>query len=99
LNGWATSQLYPVAIGQHEGTVEFPDSEHPETTNSVAWSRSGVTKIKARLVPLDSLLPHFSKREIGILKVDVEGYEREVFLGARQFLREARPRLVMFESL
>jgi FkbM family methyltransferase len=99
LNGWSTSRLYPMAVGQREGAVEFPDSESPETTNSLAWSKQGVSKTKVRLLSLDSLLPDFANREVGVLKIDVEGYEREVFLGARRFLREVRPRLVMFESL
>lgn len=99
LNGWSTSHLYAMAVGQREGSVEFPDSEQPETTNSVVWSKEGVSKIKVPLLSLDSLLPEFAKREVGVLKIDVEGYEREVLLGARRFLREVRPRLVMFESL
>lgn len=37
--------------------------------------------------------------EVGLLKIDVEGFEAAVFRGAAQMLRSQRPGLIMFESL
>ncbi len=55
--------------------------------------------VSVRLLALDSFVPELAGRNVGLLKIDVEGFEREVFLGAKCFLQQARPRLVMFESL
>ena len=55
--------------------------------------------VSVRLLPLDSFVPGLAGRNVGLLKIDVEGFEREVFLGAKRFLQQAKPRLVMFESL
>jgi hypothetical protein len=38
-------------------------------------------------------------KTIDLLKIDVEGSEREVLAGAQNMLHEDRPRLIMFESL
>ena len=51
------------------------------------------------LVSLDECRAHWSGRKIGLLKIDVEGYEAEVIDGADKMLRLERPRLIMFESL
>lgn len=99
LNGWSVSHLYQAAVGQCEGTLDFPDSAKPDTTNSAAWSRPGERMVSARLLTHDSFVPELAGRNVGLLKIDVEGFEREVFLGAKCFLQQARPRLVMFESL
>lgn len=45
--------------------------------------------------PLDEIL---GSRQVGVLKVDVEGYELEVFKGAEQALRGRRIRDVVFED-
>lgn len=99
LNSWSTSQLYNAAVGQFEGVIEVQDLERPDTTSSVGRIEEGVKKVTVRLIPLDSLVTSLAGRRVGLLKVDVEGFEREVFLGAMQFLAEARPNLIMFESL
>ncbi len=44
--------------------------------------------------PLDDLVPE--KKPIGFMKLDVEGAELYVFLGARRILSESRP-IVLFE--
>jgi FkbM family methyltransferase len=99
LNGWPVARLYRVAVGQCGGVVEFPDSPSPDPTNSAVWSKPGVSSVKTRMVSLDSLVPEIANSKVGLLKIDVEGSEREVFLGAKSFLRHAKPRLLMFESL
>jgi FkbM family methyltransferase len=99
LNGWPVTNLYQAAVGRCEGKVDFPDSTKPDTTNSAAWSSPWVQMVSVRLLSLDSFVPELAGRNVGLLKIDVEGFEREVFLGAKCFLQQANPRLVMFESL
>jgi hypothetical protein len=50
------------------------------------------------LAPLDGYRDRWQDRPVGVLKIDVEGYE-EVFRGSDALLRRDRPRLIMFESL
>ena len=48
---------------------------------------------------LDALCDLWRDAPIGLLKIDVEGFEAEVFQGGAALLRSHRPRLIMFESL
>jgi FkbM family methyltransferase len=98
LNGWATDQLFPVAIGSRRGRVRVPDVPCPVTTNSLTDADTAGT-VAVSLVPLDDYRPLLGGRRIGLLKVDVEGYEPEAFRGATQVLAQDRPRIIMFESL
>jgi len=99
LNGWDTTRLFPCAVGGANGSARMPDTARPETTNSISAASVAARSVEVRLASLDSLRHHWSGRRVGLLKVDVEGSEREVFAGAGALLREDRPRLVLFESL
>jgi FkbM family methyltransferase len=99
LNGWDITRLFPCAVGGANGAVRMPDTARPETTNSISAASVAARSVAVRLASLDSFRPHWSGRRVGLLKIDVEGSEREVFAGAGALLREDRARLVMFESL
>jgi FkbM family methyltransferase len=99
LNGWATDQLFEVAIGSSHGSVELPDVSHPLTTNAVATTPSAVKTACVPLLPLDAFRSQLADRRIGLLKLDIEGYEAEALAGGRELLLHERPRLIMFESL
>jgi FkbM family methyltransferase len=97
LNHWPTSRLLQVALGAAEGTVEFPDTESPVTTNSL--SSTAKKKTSVQMKTFDSLSNSFLPGSIALLKIDVEGYEEQLFAGAKNFLTQIQPRLIMFESL
>lgn len=99
LNGWPTTGLRHAAVGAASGVVRVADTERPVTTNGIASASALVGTIEVPLVSLDDFRAELFGRTIGFLKIDVEGYEREVFRGCRRLLAENRPRLVMFESL
>ncbi len=100
LNGWETDQLFSVALGSEDGTTEIPDVTHPDTMNSVAHRHGTQTPLVAiPMSPLDSFRDRWKGRRIGLLKIDVEGFEDQVFAGAKNTLKEDRPELLMFESL
>lgn len=98
LNGWPIKELYQCAVGASEGKVDVPDTASPNSTNAVNSHAAGPT-IKVPLVALDDFRKCWSKQRIGLLKIDVEGYEPEVFRGVRLLLHDQRPRIIMFESL
>jgi FkbM family methyltransferase len=98
LNGWPTDQLLRVAVGAEAGTAWIPSVTTPLTTLVVSReAEEGMCA--ADLRTLDDLSSLWRGRRVGLLKIDVEGFEREVLLGGRRVLTEDRPRVVMFESL
>ena len=98
LNRWPTDNLYQIAIGEAAGTMYIKNTSTPTTTNALETEQRECT-IPVRVAPLDSLIDLWRGLTIGLLKIDVEGFERAVFRGARIFFQTFCPKLVMFESL
>jgi FkbM family methyltransferase len=98
LNGWCTDRLYPMAVGSAPGTLFIRNATGPETTNAVHARKSG-DDAEVPVATLDSLCELWRNKPIGLLKIDVEGFEGEVFRGGAALLRSHRPGLIMFESL
>jgi FkbM family methyltransferase len=99
LNGWQPEHLYPVALSDKDGKLFIRAARNPETTNQVHASKDSLEDIEVESRALDSLSCFEAEAPIGLLKIDVEGYEGAVFKGGAGFLRSSRPRLIMFESL
>ena len=90
LNGRHNVETFNAALGESRGAVHF-SSGRSDDQNSVLTGGSG---IEVPLIPLDEL--PLGEKEIALLKVDVEGYEKFVFSGATETLRHVR--CVYFES-
>lgn len=93
----APIRVRPDAVSDRRGTSSLADPDL-ETNRGSAALASGAgegTGHRVSTLPLDEL---FEDREIGLLKVDVEGHELEVFRGARQLLSQRRIRDVIFEE-
>lgn len=97
LNGWPNENLFQVALGAEESFGFVPDV--PVTTNQVSGSPHGNMPTKVMIKTLDQLRGRWNGRRVGLLKIDVEGYEGAVLAGSQQLLSIDRPRYVMFESL
>lgn len=54
LNGWDTGRLHQIGIGAAPGTLFIPDSDRPETTNSLKPSK-GSRDVEVVVKPLDAL--------------------------------------------
>ncbi|MGO9566181.1 MAG: FkbM family methyltransferase [Desulfomonilaceae bacterium] len=83
-------KTYNVALGDHDGEVEFSDGL-PDDGNHVLFDEAG---IKVPVNRLDTLLPELTT--VHLLKIDVEGFEKFVFDGAHRIL--AKTRCIYFES-
>lgn len=90
LNGRGNVRTLNFAVGAGAGTIHFSD-QRSDDQNAVVQG-GGLT---VRLQTLDGLL-EAEPGPVHLLKVDVEGFEREVFRGAARVL--ARTRCVYFES-
>lgn len=76
-------RIFPWAVGEREGTCDL----------EIYPGRSGHTHRKqgtaVRLVSLDDL----NIDAVDYIKIDVEGFEYEVLVGAEQLIRKHRPRM------
>jgi FkbM family methyltransferase len=100
-NEFSVDHLYNAAVGSQCGEALIRNVSHPDLMNALVScaTQNDAMLIKVPLFTLDSIRDKWFERRIGLIKIDVEGFEGEVFHGARTTLREDRPSLVMFESL
>jgi FkbM family methyltransferase len=99
-NALSQAQVIRCAIGDHDGTVEFVvpivTSVRVDTgTARIGPVLAGHEALKVGLRSLDSLLPEHRLDRIDLVKIDVEGHERQVLDGARASLARFRPVLVL----
>lgn len=94
LNGIANVRAWPFACGDVAGEVRFgaPDYETPGNFGSVSVAKpedaTASDTLSAPCVRLDDVL---GPAPVGLLKVDVEGYELRVLQGAAVMLAAMRP--------
>jgi FkbM family methyltransferase len=91
-------QLSPIAISDAAGQVEFSnDMRHREGNTYIKESYvfSGAkNKITVKCQPIDGLLKQgYGKPDI--IKIDVEGAEFDVLLGAKNTLRQYQPNILL----
>src|SRR5262249_10565914 len=82
LNGATNVETFNVACGSASGTVSYSDKK---SDYQKAVSEKGLAVPMARL---DEIVP--AGKEIALLKVDVEGYEKFVLEGATELLPTVR---------
>lgn len=81
--------LHRVALGTDEGTIDL--HMPPETTGNTHVAVAGEAGVTVPLRTLDS----FGLHGIDFLKIDVEGFEREVLLGGEATIRRERPVIII----
>lgn len=86
--------VFQLALAESEGTAEFTASEFHGTGRLSTLSEPG--NIEVRKSTLDAVfegLGGFPKN--ALVKIDVEGFEPQVLLGARRFINGHQPRLLV----
>jgi FkbM family methyltransferase len=101
INKLANVHLNTVAIGNYNGKVSFtvPDNNQICDTSSVDKSFTtyfyknifNYIQIEVDIMTLDAFVKQNQIKEIDIIKIDVENYERAVFEGARETLTGFSP--------
>jgi FkbM family methyltransferase len=81
--------VVPAACGEHEGSASLQLSD-PANTGMSTLTANASTGIAVELVTLDGYA-HRTGALPDLIKIDVEGHEREVLAGASRVLQEARP--------
>ena len=107
LNGCENIHVEPLAVGERAGTVQM--NVFPAAYS--AWNSMGrpvyagadnvpvatSTRVDVPCTTLDEFCESKGIERVEFLKVDVEGYECEVFRGAARMLRERRIETICFE--
>jgi FkbM family methyltransferase len=86
-NGLGMAEIRPVAVGARAGTVSFLRGINGGVTDGAG--DSGASTVQVPMVALDDVL----EGPVGMIKIDVEGYEGEVLAGARRTIERCKPRL------
>jgi FkbM family methyltransferase len=91
LNGLLNVQAENCACAESPALVSFPrmDYSAPNNFGGVGMQRGQAGGQTVRALPLDDLLG--ADWDVGFLKIDVEGFERDVLLGAAKTLARCRP--------
>jgi len=91
-------QLFSFGLSdeRHTGKLVFP--EHYDNNEGVAYvdDTSTASNVEIQLEKLDDVIP--AEKVIDVMKIDVEGYEMNVFNGSRKLLTEKRIRHIIFED-
>jgi FkbM family methyltransferase len=99
-NALVQAEVIRCAVGDHDGTVEFTapivTSVRVDTgTARIGPAAAGQEALKVVLRSLDSLVAERRLDRIDVIKIDVEGAERQALDGARASLTRFRPVLVL----
>jgi FkbM family methyltransferase len=85
----------------HFGAEDSPHASFSGDVNAIDYvGRSNVNLMQVPVRTLDEFLDaHFPEGppEIALLKIDTEGFEREVLCGARETIARVRPKFVQIE--
>jgi FkbM family methyltransferase len=90
-------QIFPVAVAAEEGVAELfiPVAGAANASLSESSDTGETTRVSVDLKPLDSIVPPGTR--VDLLKVDVEGHETGVLLGARRVLAESPDIVIVLE--
>jgi FkbM family methyltransferase len=96
---YSNVSIFNLALGSTAGKIDFYESNFSPTSSPLEMTEkqlshfpeSGVSKkIQVESVTLDEFSEHLELSENVLLKVDVQGYEIEVFKGAEQVLKKVK---------
>ena len=97
-NGASTKYAFMVAAGDRAGAMPFSISAPRDrmATGGFIGTKEGVPSIHIQAVALDAFLPAKLTPQIGLVKMDVEGFEEQCLSGMVGILTAARP-VIFFE--
>ncbi|MCS7469437.1 FkbM family methyltransferase [Stieleria sp. ICT_E10.1] len=97
LNGLHEIEVFSVAVGDHEGTVQLHKPAHALHASLMTSGQAGEAVVDVPLISLDWAVHSGQLPAPTFIKVDVEGGELGVLNGAQQILTKYQP-VVIFEA-
>jgi FkbM family methyltransferase len=90
LNNRKNVKLFNMALGNEIGTQTlFIYKKYNLGRHSLIQQRNSIDKVEVPIMKLDKLLAdeHMDKRPVKLIKIDIEGFEYNAMLGARECLQ------------
>jgi len=97
VNGTANIKTFNCALGSNEGEIDFYSNVYSHASSALPVSDAQKnlvskslqeTKIKVKLQTLDNMMGGMNVSSPVLLKLDVQGFEKEVLLGATESLQK-----------
>ncbi len=95
-NGYTNVTLHPMALGDAEQELELTIPPHTQCLATLSRDAEGV-KLRVPVGTLSGWFAQFKVPHVRLMKIDVEGFEEQVFRGAEDFFAATRPDAVLFE--
>lgn len=94
-------QVFPIALSDTIGTVELENCGASSCNRTVEGFTTTLPTVMVPRTTFDQFLKERTQDlpPIDAVKIDIEGHENSVLRGMKEFLRDRRPKLVMFEYL
>jgi FkbM family methyltransferase len=89
-------RAFDLAVGDMDGEVMF-DANPTDRGTAALSTGSSAHAVKVISKKMDTIAREENMNQIGLLKVDVEGFEAAVFAGAAHVLQQVRPSVIFFE--
>lgn len=88
-------EIIPWAVMDKKGEIDICIDEENFGGSSCVLPREKSKKVKAKAVTLDEFVEENNIDRIDFIKADIEGAERYMLMGAKNVLREFRPKLAL----
>lgn len=101
LNGLSkNTEILPVAVGKEESIVDihiFENRTKARSSLSPLNETTNFTKLPVQMITLDDVVKKRGLNDISLMKVDVEGAEYGVLLGAKEILSHDKAPIIIIE--
>jgi FkbM family methyltransferase len=88
--------IYPKGVWNKEDILEMNlEPDNPMGDSFVSQSSSKTTKMKLSVTTIDKLVEELHLERVDVIKMDIEGSERQALEGAANSIRRFRPRMAI----
>ena len=92
-------RLHRIALGEENGTLPLSiPKENAGAASFIEDHASGAEKIQVPVHSLTDFMEELGVGSVSLIKIDVEGFEPLVIKGGLDFLREAKPNVIVLEE-